>query len=134
MRSVQAFPNLDLPQLTSVLDTIGERAGSEWFDTERRLEVRLTCHESAEALIQALEAEGSFSPPELDALRQVRVQLSGAWVEVRVSGRGDYQAEMLDLVERLLADGGYAVDDYSDHLWSLEQIRLGRSTGQTLRA
>jgi hypothetical protein len=59
---------------------------------------------------------------------------AGVWVEVRVSGCGDYQAEMLDLVERLLADGGFAADDHSHHLWSLAQIHQGRASGQTLRA
>ncbi|TCC57114.1 hypothetical protein E0H73_32070 [Kribbella pittospori] len=134
MRSVQVFPNMELPQLTSLLDSFGERAGSEWFEAEHRLEVTLTRHESAQDLIQALEDEGSFSAPELDALRQVSDELAGAWVEVRVSGRGDYQAEMRDLVERLLAEGGYAFDDCSDNLWSLDQIRHGGSNGQRFRA
>ena len=128
------FPNMDLPQLTSLLDSVAERAGSEWFEPEHRLEVSLTHHDSTEDLIQALEDEGSFSPPELDALRQLSDELSGAWVEVRVSGRGDHQAEMLGLVERLLVEGGCAFDDHSGKPWSLEQIQQGRSTGQTLRA
>jgi hypothetical protein len=47
-----------------------------------------------------------------------------------VAGRGDYQAEMRDLVERLLTEGGCAFDDYSDDAWSLAQIRHGRPTGR----
>jgi hypothetical protein len=135
MRSVQVFPGMDLRRLTSLLDSMGDRAGSEWFGaSDQRLEVTLTRYESAQDLIHALEDEGSFSAFEVDALRQVRDELAGSWVEVRVSGRGDYQAEMRELVERLLAEGGYAFDDYSDGAWSLEQIRHGRPKGQTFRA
>ena len=135
MRSVQVFPGMDLRRLTSLLDDVGDRAGSEWFGVaDRRLEVGLTHYESAHELIQALEDEGSFAVSEVEALREVRDELAGSWVEVRVSGRGDYQAEMRDLVERLLAEGGYAVADYSDGPWSLDQIRHGRPNGQTFRA
>jgi hypothetical protein len=118
---------MDLRRLTSLLDNVGDRAGSEWFGVaDRRLEVSLTHYESAQDLIHALEDEGSFSASDVDSLRQVRDELAGSWVEVRVSGRGDCQAEMRDLVERLLAEGEYAFDDYSDDPWSLEQIRHGR--------
>jgi hypothetical protein len=129
------FPGMDLPRLTSLLDHMGDRAGSEWFGiADRRLEVSLTHYESVQGLIHALEDEGAFSASDVGALRQVRDELAGSWVEVRVSGRGECQAEMYDLVERLLADGGYAFDDYSDGPWSLEQIRHGRPKGQTFRA
>jgi hypothetical protein len=135
MRSVQVFPSMTVRGLLSLLDSVGERAGSEWFGiADRRLEVSLDRYESVQDLIHAVEDEGSFSSSEIDRLRRVRDELAGAWVEVRVSGRGDYQAEMLDLVGRLLAEGGYAADDHSDHLWSLAQIHQGRARGQTLRA
>ena len=39
-----------------------------------------------------------------------------------------------NLVEQLLADGGYACDDYSEGLWSLDQVRHGRAPGQLFRA
>jgi hypothetical protein len=117
MRSVQVFPSMTVRGLLSLLDSVGERAGSEWFGiADRRLEVSLDRYESVQDLIHAVEDEGSFSSSEIDRLRRVRDELAGAWVEVRVSGRGDYQAEMLDLVGRLLAEGGYAADDHSDHL------------------
>ncbi|WP_344190270.1 hypothetical protein [Kribbella karoonensis] len=89
---------------------------------------------AATNLWKTLADEGSFSASELDALRQVRHALADAWVEVRVSGRGNYQAEMRDLVERLLAEGGYAIDDYSGDTWSLEEIRNGHADGQTFPA
>ncbi|MEV6887467.1 hypothetical protein [Kribbella sp. NPDC051137] len=118
-----------------LLDSVGERAGLEWFGiADRRLEVSLRRYQSVEDLLHALAEEGSFSASELDALRQVRDAFAGAWVEVRVSGRGNYQAEMRDLVERLLAEGGYAIDDYSGDTWSLEEIRNGHADGQTFPA
>ncbi|MEQ4209774.1 hypothetical protein [Actinopolymorpha sp. B9G3] len=132
---MQVFPVMGLPGLLPLLDSVGERAGSEWFGVaNRRLEVGVTRYESAQDLIQALQVQGWFSKSEVDALRKEGQELAGVWVEVRVAGRGDYQAEMRDLVERLLAEGGYAFDDYSDDAWSLEQIRHGRPTGQTFRA
>ncbi|TCO14920.1 hypothetical protein EV644_11932 [Kribbella orskensis] len=68
MRSVQVFPGMDLRRLTSMLDSLGERAGSEWFGvSDRRLEVSLTRYESAQDLIHGLEDEGSFSASEVDA-------------------------------------------------------------------
>lgn len=135
MRSVQVFPRMDLRRLVCLLDSVGERTGLEWFGVaDRRLEVSLTRYESVHDLIRALADEGSFSASELDGLRQVRHELAEVWVEVRVSGRGGNQAEMRDLVERLLAEGGCAIDDYSNDPWSLEQIRDGRADGQTFRA
>jgi hypothetical protein len=94
----------------------------------------LSYYDSAQALIEVLDDEGSYSAAVLGALQQVQDELSGAWVEVRVSGRGDFQAEMRDLVGCLLAAGGYAVDDYSDVVWSLEQIRSDGPGGRTFRA
>jgi hypothetical protein len=135
MRSVQVFPVMDLRLLMALLDSVGKRAGSEWVGiADRRLEVGLTRYESVHDMIQALDDEGSFSAAVVDALRQVGEELAGVWVEVRVSGRGDYQVEMRGLVERLLADGGCAFDDYSDDAWSLEQIRNGRADGQSFQA
>lgn len=129
------FPGMDVHRLTSLLNNVGERAGSEWFGiADRRLEVGLTRYESVQDLVHALKDEGSLSACQVDALWQVRDELAGVWVEVRVSGREDYQGEMRDLVERLLTEGGYAFDDYSDDAWSLGQIQHGLPNGQTFRA
>jgi hypothetical protein len=107
------------------------RSGSA---ADRRLEAWVAGYASAEELVQALADEGTYSDSELNALRRVRSELSGVWVEVRVSGRGDFQADMGQLVVRLLSDGGYGSDDHSPGLWSLEEIRLGRTDGQLFRA
>jgi hypothetical protein len=110
--------------LMSLLDGVGERTGAEWSGiADQRLEASLTRYESVQDLIHAVESEGSFSAAEVAALRQVEDQLAGVWVEVRISGRGDDQAEMLELVEHLLSEGGYAFDDRPNRAWSLEQIR-----------
>jgi hypothetical protein len=67
--------------------------GPEWFGiADRRLEVSVDRYESVQDLILAVENEGSFSASEIDHLRTGQGELAGAWVEVRVSGRGDYQA------------------------------------------
>lgn len=43
-----------------------------------------------------------------------------------MSGRADGQSEMRNLVLLLLlGEGGYASDDYSDHMWSLQEIQQG---------
>ncbi len=136
MRSVQLFPAMRPQRLTSVLDEIGERAGSEWFGiADGRLEVKVEEHESMEDLLRSLQDEGSWSATEIDALQKAGGgELGGSWVEVRVSGRVDGQEEMRSLVLRLLAEGGYGFDDYSDRAWSLEEIRDGLPTGETFRA
>lgn len=64
-----------------------------------------------------------FEPAAVDGLRRAGDALAGLWVEVRISGRGDFQAEMLQLTVRILADGGYGADDYSVGVWSLDEIR-----------
>jgi hypothetical protein len=51
--------------------------------------------ESVQDLIRAVADDGSFSASEIDRLRRVSDELAPACVEVRVSGRGEYQAEML---------------------------------------
>lgn len=128
MRSVQVFPSMGAEQLSALLDALGERAGSEWFGiADATIEVTLTDHGSAEALVRALEDEGSWSATEIDEMEAVRGELGGCAVEVRVSGRVDGQAQVLDVVQLLLGAGGYASDDYSEKLWSLEEINQGRA-------
>jgi hypothetical protein len=132
---VQVFPTMKPERVRALLDSVGERSGSEWFGIAgRRLEAWMEAYAPGEGLIQALEDEGSYSDLDLTTLRRVSDELSGAWVEVRVSGRGDFEADMRQLVEDLLAEGGCAIDDHSPGAWSLEQIRQGRGPGQTFRA
>ena len=123
-------------QLSALLDNLGERRGSEWFVVaDRALEVTLTDYGSAEALVRAMEGEGSWTVKEIRSLESVRGELGGCWVELRVSGRVDGQAEMLDVIHVLLAAGGYASDDYSEGLWSLDEIEQGRRiSGEHFRA
>ncbi|WBQ05972.1 hypothetical protein [Kribbella sp. CA-293567] len=135
MKSVQVFPRMQRERVKALLNSVGERSGSEWFGiADRRLEASMKYYESDAELIQALTDEASFSSSDLNAVRRVSNELSGVWVEVRVSGRGDFQAEMRQLVDRLLTEGGYALDDYSLGVWSLAEIRHGRRDGQPFRA
>lgn len=134
MRSVQLFPVIGLADLTALLDSVGQRSGDEWFDiADHRLEASVSGYESVAAMVDELERQG-FEPAAVDDLRRAGDGLSGLWVEVRISGSGDFQAEMLELTERILAAGGYGADDYSDGVWSLGEIKGGRSDGSRFRA
>jgi hypothetical protein len=114
-------------RVSALLDDLGQRSGDEWFGVaDQALEVSVTDHGSTEALIRACEVEGSSSATEIDSMRSAADELGSCWVEVRVSGRVDGQAEMLDLVRLLLAAGGYAIDDFTEGLWSLDEITHGR--------
>lgn len=136
MRSVQLFPTADVSRLTTLLDSVGERRETEWFDIAGGvLEVGLAQYGSSADLLRAVEAEGSCAAQTIDALRQVQHELGGCWLDVRVSGHVDGQVEMRNLVLLLLGDGGYAADDYSDHLWSLSDIHQSlQISGETFRA
>jgi hypothetical protein len=49
MRSVQVFPGMRVQELVSLLDGVGERAGSEWFGiADRRLEVSVDRYQSVQ--------------------------------------------------------------------------------------
>ncbi|MFC0552705.1 hypothetical protein ACFFHJ_17605 [Planotetraspora thailandica] len=48
-------------------------------------------------------------------------------LEVEVSGRVDGTAEVRHLTLALLAQGGIAMDDYSDHLWTAEEVADDRA-------
>lgn len=135
MRSVLVFPTADVDRLVGLLDSLGQRSADEWFGIANRgLEISLEDHGSAEALVRALRREGSWSTSELRTLWRVRDELGGCRVDVRVSGRIDGQAEMRWMVDLLLADGGYATDDYSDRVWSLAEIQQSAQTSAPFRA
>lgn len=134
MRSVQLFPALDLESLTQLLDGVGQRSGCEWFDiADGRVEVSVRAYGSVSAMVEDLERQG-IDPVAVARIRHATDDLSAVWVEVRISGRGDFQAEMLELVGRVLAVDGLGVDDYSDGAWSLDEIRNGRGDGVMFRA
>jgi hypothetical protein len=46
-------------------------------------------------------------------------------VQIDVSGRIDGTAEVHQLVALLLEHGGVAIDDYSAHPWTLQEIQSG---------
>jgi hypothetical protein len=117
-----------------LLDSVGRRSGDEWFDVAgRRVEVSVSVYDSVAAMVEELDRQG-FDSAAAARLRLAGDVLSGVWVEVRISGRGDFHAEMLELTERILAAGGYGVDDYSGGVWSLSEIRDGRADCARFRA
>ncbi|WP_161405406.1 hypothetical protein [Paenibacillus silvestris] len=47
-------------------------------------------------------------------------------LQIDISGRHPGDKEVLQIVKELLSKfNGYAMDDYSDHLWTLEEIQNG---------
>ena len=125
---------MQLHDLEALLDGLGQRSGNEWFGIwDRALEISVQSYESMAELHTAIATDG-WTSFELDRLWNVANELHPYWVDVRVSGRIDGQAEMRRMVDLLLAGGGYAFHDHSDHLWNLAQIREGLPDGQVFRA
>ncbi|MFJ1540062.1 hypothetical protein ACIODS_16100 [Micromonospora chalcea] len=60
--------------------------------------------------------------PAVRALSRARGGRPSWAVHVDVSGRVDGTAEVRRLTSVLLGQGGVAMDDYSDHVWTAEQI------------
>jgi hypothetical protein len=63
-----------------------------------------------------------WEPSDVEALRAALGHLPEWCVSCDVSGRIPGDAEIRSLVLDLLADGGVAVDDYSDHCWTRAEI------------
>ncbi|MFJ8603598.1 hypothetical protein ACIREM_33800 [Streptomyces shenzhenensis] len=64
--------------------------------------------------------------PDDVAVLEAAVGRRPTWaVQIDVSGRIDGTAEVHQLVELLLEDGGVAIDDCSAHPWTLREINSG---------
>ncbi|MEZ0112984.1 hypothetical protein ABH920_007009 [Catenulispora sp. EB89] len=116
MRTVFAFPTSSLAVTTELLDRMMPGRNGQW--TDGNLFVSL-----------ADEQEGYlFSDWEPDDIRRIESVLGyrPTWaVQADVSGRVDGTPEIRDFLGRVLEDGGVAVDDYSDHCWTLQEIESG---------
>ncbi|MFC5185961.1 hypothetical protein [Actinomadura harenae] len=65
-------------------------------------------------------------PPEEVTVLDAALGHHPAWaVQIGVPGRVEGTTELHHLAELLLAHGGVAMDNYSDHPWTLEEIRSG---------
>jgi len=125
MRSVYAFPRLAPDEAEAVLGEAGERQelapdlGAEWVIDG--------------CLYARIERDGArlwddWSEKEVDRLDR---QLGGlpAWgLVIDVSGHVDGGLEVTRLLRRLLEPGGVALDDYSEHAWTLAEIDSGTTS------
>lgn len=116
MRTVFAFPTSSLAVTTELLDRTMPGRSRPWTDGNLFVGA-------------AEEHEGRlFGDWEPDDVRCVETALGyhPTWaLQVDVSGRIDGTVEVRDLLRRVLEDGGVAVDDYSDHSWTLQEIESG---------
>lgn len=70
------------------------------------------------------DAETEASPEELDILRSQLGRSDVLAVVADISGRINGLEEANSFCEQLLSEfNGFAMDDYSDHLWTLDEIR-----------
>jgi hypothetical protein len=121
---VFAFPDLTADEAETLLEAAGERQdpspdldlGAEWVVDD--------------CLYARVERDGAqlwadWAPKEVDRLDRQLGRLPTWGLVIDVSGRVDGRAEVTRLLRRLLATGGVALDDYSEHAWSLQEIEAG---------
>jgi len=122
MRSVYAFPRQTSEEAEAVLDGAGERQdlapdlGVEWVVDG--------------CLYARIERDGArlwddWAEKEVDRLAVQLGRLPAWGLVIDVSGRVDGRPEVVRLLRSLLEPGGVALDDYSEHAWTLTEIESG---------
>ncbi|MFD3687183.1 hypothetical protein ACFWTE_20490 [Nocardiopsis sp. NPDC058631] len=121
MRTVFVFPASDRVATVAALDRHLSRHGDAWsLDGALYVDV----DDERTGLL--------FSDWDPDDVAVLETDLGHRpeWaVQADISGRVDGTAEIRRLVELLLEHGGRAVDDYSAHPWTLEEIESGAVVG-----
>lgn len=120
MRSVFVFLHGRRSEAVAVLDQILPRHGGSWADGN--VYVDLVDEETGQLF-------ADWEPQEAASVKTAAGQQPAWAVEITVSGRIDGSQEVCDLVTRLLSNGGFATDDYSNHLWTLAEIESGAVAG-----
>jgi hypothetical protein len=120
MRSVFVFPQGGRSEAVATLDRLLPRRGGSWADGDVYVDV-------VDEEIGQLFAD--WEPHQAAGVRAAAGQQPAWAVEIGVSGRIIGTREVCDLVTRLLRNGGFATDDYSDHFWTLEEIESGAVVG-----
>lgn len=116
MRSVFVFPRLDRAGVVAVLDGLSPGQSEPWL-VDEVLYVGLVTED--DSLYQDWE-------PETVERLTATVGHRPAWaVVIDISGRVDGTEELCRLVLNLIDAGGGAIDDYSDHVWTGNDIRSG---------
>ncbi len=122
MRSVFAFPALSPDEAEAILSTVGERRelpsdlGPEWV-------VDGCLYARVERDGDSLWAD--WADKEVDRLGRQLGRLPTWGLVIDLSGRIDGLQEVTRLLRLLLASGGVALDDYSEHAWPLAEIENG---------
>lgn len=116
MRTVFAFPLTTLVATTSLLDELMPHGHGYWTDEE--LFIGLVSEHAGDLF-------GDWEPEDIHRV-ETALGYHPTWaLQVDVSGRIDGTAEVRSLLSRLLEHGGVAVDDYSDHCWTLRELENG---------
>ncbi|MFD9258899.1 hypothetical protein [Streptomyces sp. NPDC059538] len=113
MRTVFIFPGGEMAATTATLDRLFDGQTGYWTDSKLYINLEN-------------ERDGQlFADWEPDDVRRLEAALGSrpSWaLQVDISGRIDGTAEIRNLASCLLQEGGVAVDDYSDHCWTLHEI------------
>jgi hypothetical protein len=129
VRSVFVFPSADLEHVEHRVTQLASggrgRLDEPWV---------ISTAEATPALYVSLQSVADDRAPlfgdwDTSAVEELEATLGHRpeWaVACDVSGRIPGDDEIRALVVELLADGGVAVDDYSDHCWTAEEIADGR--------
>src|SRR4051812_22037225 len=117
MRLVFVFPRQGHVDIVAALDALSPQQNEPWLVDD--------------VLYVGLDSEddgflyADWEPEAVDHLTAV-IGHRPAWaVVINVSGRVDGTEQLRRLVLSLLDVGGVAMDDYSDHAWTANDIRSG---------
>ncbi|WP_203885856.1 hypothetical protein [Planotetraspora kaengkrachanensis] len=118
MRGVFLFPDIEQAAVVALLDERSPGQRHPWF-ADGCLYVWLTTE----------DLYLDWEPETVGSLTRACGRLPEWMLEVEVSGRVDGTAEVRRLTSALLAQGGIAMDDYSDHPWTAEEVADDTAAG-----
>lgn len=117
MRSVLVFPAGERAGTVALLDRYLPEQRDPWT-VDGKLYIEIDDE-------QAGYLFSDWDPDDV-AVLEVAVGYRPRWaVQIDISGRIDGTTEVHQLVELLLEHGGVAMDDYSAHPWTLQEIKSG---------
>ncbi|MFJ8827668.1 hypothetical protein ACIREE_38755 [Streptomyces sp. NPDC102467] len=117
MRSVFVFPTGEQAQTVACLDQHLPQQRSPWTLNG---DLYIDIDEEATGYLFS-----DWDPEDVAILEAVVGHRPGWAVQIDVSGRIDGTAEVHQLSALLLEHGGVAIDDYSAHPWTLDEIHSG---------